>query len=105
MGIVARIRHRSSPEQPPHERRRSPARTGPAGPTLPGGLIWLVPYGARNAEYHWHGLQHLTGNLCPLLGVLLLAALAVHLLGARFPAPLRRAATSLLSREGEPRQP
>ncbi|WP_052440784.1 glycosyltransferase 87 family protein [Streptacidiphilus anmyonensis] len=77
----------------------------PAGPVLPNGLIWLVPYGPRDVEYHWHGLDHLTGNLYPLLGLLLLAGLAVHLLGARFPAPLRRAATSLLSREGQPRQP
>ncbi|WP_042366599.1 hypothetical protein [Streptacidiphilus neutrinimicus] len=73
---------------------------------LPGGLIWLVPYGPRNAEYHRHGLQHLTGNLYPLLGTLLLAALAVaHLPGARWPAPLRRATASLLSREGQPGQP
>jgi alpha-1,2-mannosyltransferase len=43
---------------------------------LPNGLIWSVPYN-NNAENDWHGLQLLTGNLYPLLGVLLLVGLGL----------------------------
>jgi alpha-1,2-mannosyltransferase len=48
---------------------------------LQGGLIWWAPstsYGYGNnpdfAEYHWHGLQLIVGNLYVLLGCVLLVA-------------------------------
>jgi alpha-1,2-mannosyltransferase len=65
------------------------------------GLIWMPPLtnpevyislGDRPwyAEYHWHGLQLITGNLYVLAGIAMLGLLAVLALTLR--APRRRAA-------------
>ncbi len=49
-----------------------------AGKVLPEGLIWTVPY-ANHREWHWHGLQKVTGNLYVFAGLAMLAALAAFL--------------------------
>jgi hypothetical protein len=65
---------------------------------LQGGLIWYAPLTAfgtgddpKYAEYHWHGLQLIAGNLYLLVGVafLLVALVAAALVlraGPRTPA-------------------
>ena len=55
-----------------------------SGSAVPWGLIWYAPasrnyLGTRHPEYHWAGLQLLSGNLYLLAGLVLLGAAAVIL--------------------------
>ena len=55
-----------------------------SGSAFPWGLIWYAPasrnyLGTRHPEYHWAGLQLLSGNLYLLAGLVLLGAAAVIL--------------------------
>ena len=68
---------------------------------LQGGLIWYAPLTAfgtgddpRYAEYHWHGLQLIAGNLYLLVGVaFLLVALVAAALALRAGPPPRASST------------
>jgi alpha-1,2-mannosyltransferase len=63
----------------------------PGAPLTPVGLIWFAPDSwapARgHAEYHWHGLVWLAGNLYLLTGVALLAGLVMAAVRCRASGP------------------